>query len=244
MTKDNLLLYFHRIVERHGTPGALADYEKYDLAAVKRAAEVGQNFIFVQYHFGNAVVMADSEYYFEQFKASEACRFAYARDISEYHLSGRPISSKMLYFFVDVRNGMKVRSCCREEANALYGNEVKRAIQHYRLAYPEVWPSKRDLKIRLRFHCSLSYLRAQLKWAEQHGDSSLIDVFHRLKRYAKSSKTDIIEISQGDHDRAFWVRTPSYVGQICYHGYKGEIDRSFSVLINGRDGVKAWSLHT
>jgi len=243
MTRDNLILFFTKVVKQYGTPGAMTDFEKYDRDCIKDMVFQGFNFIFVQYHHGSTVVVADATHYFNQICKKEAVRYTLARSIEDYHLSGRPISKAMRYYFVDVRNGLKVTECSRDEANEIYRNAVMKAITDYRLIYPGMWPTKKDLKMRLQFNCTFSYLREQLSWAEKHGDKSLLNVFHRLKKYVKFGKKDVIRISKGDHDRAFWVETPSYVGQICYHGYKGEADRSFSHRLEPNKD-EAWSLHT
>ena len=105
-----------------------------------------------------------------------------------------------------------------------------------------------DLKIRMHFSPGmLGYVKEQLKYAEEHNDTSLINCLRRLRGRRKLSDTHVICVSRDYYDRCFMFYESSkerqfVSGGIIFHGYEDEgYQKNGSVQLDHSYG---WSIHT
>lgn len=106
-----------------------------------------------------------------------------------------------------------------------------------------------DFKIPIHFgeHC-FCYVMEQVRYAQQHGDNSLLECLRRLRRYRKVSDYDEIVIYRDYEDRSFqWCHKSrggnvEINGGLIFHGYPSEGYReNGSVQLEPQYG---WSIHT
>ena len=106
----------------------------------------------------------------------------------------------------------------------------------------------KDLKIKMHFSPGmLGYVKQQLKYAEEHNDTSLINCLHRLRGRRKLSDTHVVYVSRDYYDRCFMFCESSKErefanGGIIFHGYEDEgYKKNGSVQLTPSEG---WSIHT
>ena len=108
-------------------------------------------------------------------------------------------NSKELVFYYD---GNKLEKVTRMEAKRLW-EAIRSWLLHNWQIQNGMCAIPSDFTIPIKFNCSLSYLKEQLRYAKEIGTTTLMDAFKRFRTYNKINSTHKCEIGRDFADRSF-----------------------------------------
>lgn len=164
----------------------------------------------------------------------------YARGILNYRKNDESCK-----WFIHYKSTTDLKPVSWNECDRLYSGFIKDVlgtVQHEGFVLPT------NFKIPLHFGCEFSYVMKQVRYAQKHNDTSLMECLRRLRNYFKVSDYDEIIVYKDFTDRSFVWSHKSRGGKLemngglIFHGYPSEGYRvNGSVQLEHKYG---WSIHT
>lgn len=215
------------------------DFEFYDKNELK---DYDGDFIWNVRGWGTSLYMIDTDAVVKALTESETARYSYGRAAKKHYLADYIYLPADGETFVYV-NGVFEKST-PDFAKELYKDRMLEAISIYERDGGKM-PENYELEV--KFRCSISYVKEQLRYAEKHNDKSLISSLKRMRCWQKLSDNDCVEVYQDFADRSFTfahIRDGRCVlnGGIIFHGYPEEgYTTGGSIQLTPSYG---WQIHT
>lgn len=218
------------------------DFHKYDKEALK---DYDGTFIWnVRDNKYTTLIKLDWKSY-ENWLRTEEGQYAFAQkqDYAAFSLN-YPVS-KDGKWYVYFEEDEQIVEQPIEKCRALYKNftsDVLGVLMREGITLPT------DFKVPVKIECGISYLKEQLRYAEEHNDKSLINCLRRFHDYCKYSSKDHVIIYKDFEERSFTFGLYRDNGEcqmnggIIFHGYPDEGYKvGSSVQLTPQYG---WQIHT